>query len=126
MLATLILLALLTIGGVALVVYDSYDTGGLFLLGIMMTVIGGVILLVVGLGVLAERQNSAQFVERYKVLESTIQYNREKGMSELERLELNKKLVEYNEILSQYKYANEGHFYDISVVDEVSKLPYLK
>lgn len=121
----LAVLTLLTVGGIALMlIYDTTD--GQFFLGLAFALCGGVLLLITVLATVGNRHDSAEFIEKYEVLEATIKYNREIGMSELERLELNKKIAEYNEILATYKYANEGHFYDIAVVDEVSKLEYLK
>lgn len=126
MLTTLILLTIVTVGGLALMYYDRKYTDGIFILGVLCAVIGGVILLVAGISTLQNRHDSAEFVEKYEILDATIEYNRGIGMSEFERLALNEKIAEYNEILAKYKYANDGHFYDIAVVDEVSKLPYLK
>ncbi len=121
----LALLTLLTVGGIALMlIYDTMD--GQFFLGATFALCGGILLLIAGLATVGNRHDSAEFIEKYEILEATIKYNREIGMSELERLELNKKIAEYNEILATYKYANDGHFYDIAVVDEVSKLEYLK
>lgn len=122
----LAVLTVVTVGGIALMYYDRKYTDGIFLSGVMCTVIGGIILLVAGLSTLQNRHDSAEFIEKYEILDATIKYNRGIGMSEFERLALNEKIAEYNEILAKYKYANEGHFYDITVVDEVSKLEYLK
>lgn len=121
----LAVLTLLTVGGIALMLICD-TTDGQFFLGLAFALCGGVLLLITVLATVGNRHDSAEFIEKYEVLEATIKYNREIGMSELERLELNKKIAEYNEILATYKYANEGHFYDIAVVDEVSKLEYLK
>ncbi|UXQ89056.1 hypothetical protein Thu_213 [Bacillus phage Thurquoise] len=119
----LAVLILMVIGGIALWFMGGYDSE---VWSVLLIVIGGVCLFVAGMVTFGNRHDSAQFIAQYEVLEATIQYNRGIGMSELERLELNKKIAEYNETLAKYKYANDGHFFDITVVDEVSKLEYLK
>ncbi|QFP93468.1 UNVERIFIED_ORG: hypothetical protein Xoosp15_203 [Xanthomonas phage Xoo-sp15] len=111
-------------GGVMLYYSDCTDWIGF--IGLILSVFGGIFLFIAILMTLGNRHDSAQFISQYHVLEETIKYNRDKGMSELERLELNKKIVEYNETLAKYKYANDGHFFDVTVVDEVSKLEYLR
>ncbi|WQZ49372.1 hypothetical protein Z3_56 [Bacillus phage Z3] len=121
----LAMLTLMIVGGIALIViYDTMDVQ--FFLGVSVAVIGGVFLVVASIATLQNRHDSAEFIEKYEILDATIKYNRGIGMSEFERIALNEKIAEYNEILAKYKYANEGHFYDIAVVDEVSKLEYLK
>ncbi|ARJ20505.1 hypothetical protein B7492_11075 [Bacillus mycoides] len=91
--------------------------------GIVMFV-GGITflicLLIIGVG----RYESSVFIEKQVVLKETLKYNRD-NLSELERLEMNKKVAEYNEQLTAYKYDNK-HFFDICVVDEVSSLELLK
>ncbi|MGN4897834.1 hypothetical protein ACTFSB_28685 [Bacillus cereus group sp. MYBK14-3] len=100
--------------------FESYRD----IVGVIVMVVGGITFLICLLIIGVTRYESSVFIEKHAVLKETLNYNRE-NLSELERLEMNKKVAEYNEQLTAYKYDN-NHFFDVCVVDEVSSLELLK
>lgn len=121
---TLTIASLIVIILGAVIMYGCGYCSDWDIVGIIMISLGGIslfiCLLMIGIG----RYESSLFIQKHAVLKESVEYNRN-NLSELERLEINKKVADYNEQLTSYKYDNQ-HFFDICVVDEVSDLELLK
>lgn len=119
MLTFTIITGLLLILGLILI--RSANLNGL---GILLTLISGSVLIISLLVIFAARYENSLFIEKYNVLKTSLEQNR-KDLSDIERLEITKKVAEYNEQLAEYKYDYK-HFFSICVKEEVAKLEYLK
>lgn len=120
MLTFTIITGLLFILGFILIRFYRWNGVGI----VFLSLISVVVLVISLLFIFVSRYESSLFIEKYNVIKTSLEQNR-KDLSDVERLEITKKVAEYNEKLAEYKYDYE-HFFSICVKEEVAKLEYLK